>query len=146
MSLIWLLVLLMRKNHIFIKDYSSHTLICDSSDAKNDILPSTEIALLCDFPFVRKQPLKIALSSNERFLAPTFFFLLRREFFFLFPSVVVSKELFSSSFGSGLASIRARKRVSPSSRANSRRRYPKFAGIEQLNIFFEKKKKIMTFY
>ena len=145
MSLIWLLVLLMRKNHIFIKDYSSHTLICDSSDAKNDILPSTEIALLCDFPFVRKQPLKIALSSNERFLAPTFFFLLRREFFFLFPSVVVSKELFSSSFGSGLASIRARKRVSPSSRANSRRRYPTFAGIEQLNIFL-KKKKIITFY
>ena len=141
MSLIWLLVLLMRKNHIFIKDYSSHTLICDSSDAKNDILPSTEIALLCDFPFVRKQPLKIALSSNERFLAPTFFFLLRREFFFLFPSVVVSKELFSSSFGSGLASIRARKRVSPSSRANSRRRYPTFAGIEQLNIFFEKRRK-----
>ena len=129
MSLIWLLVLLMRKNHIFMKDYSSHTLICDSSDAKNDILPSTEIALLCDFPFVRKQPLKIALSSNERFLAPTFFFLLRREFFFLYPSFVVSKELFSSSFGSGLASIRARKRVSPSSRANSRRRYPTFAGI-----------------
>ena len=145
MSLIWLLVLLMRKNHIFIKDYSSHTLICDSSDAKNDILPSTEIALLCDFPFVRKQPLKIALSSNERFLAPTFFFLLRREFFFLFPSVVISKELFSSSFGSGLASIRARKRVSPSSRANGRRRYPTFAGIEQLNIFL-KKKKIITFY
>ena len=136
----------MRKNHIFVKDYSSRTLICDISDAKNDILASTEIALRCDFQFVRKQPLKIASSSNERFLAPTFFFLLRREIFFLFPSVVfVSKELFSSSFGSGLASIRARKRVSPSSRANGRRRYPTFAGIEQLNIFL-KKKKIITFY
>ena len=106
MSLIWLLVLLMRKNHIFIKDYSSHTLMCDSSDAKNDILPSTEIALLCDFPFVRKQPLKIASSSNERFLAPTFFLLLPREIFFFSHLLSSQKSCFRAR--SGLAWLQLR--------------------------------------